>query len=119
MSESIRAMLTRLGFNWPAGRIIIRVPPPDDDAFFAHGRLGFIEDKRPLVDLGTDDHPVLDVQIHTGYGSCNIPDMIAEDDAAFFVVGTYDGSSWLTRIEKKIDRYLEPDGPTLSSIGGG
>jgi hypothetical protein len=114
-------MLTKLQFNWPAGRIIIRLPPDDDggvNTFYEDGYLDDNNAERPLVDGITDEHRVLDVQIYTGFGSCNIPDMIAEDDAAFFVVVTYDGSSWLTRIEKNLDRYLKPNGPTLTRIGG-
>jgi hypothetical protein len=122
-TDSIREMLTRLKFNWPAGRIVIRMPRDDDGddhTFFASGYLRVdYSERRPLVDGVPESHPVLDVQIDTSYGSCNIPDMIAEDDAALYVVATYDGSSWLVRIEKSLDRYLEPGGPDLSSIGGG
>lgn len=117
-TESIRQMLNHLKFNWPAGRIIIRAPA-EGSAFYKDGSRPFGEPDLALVDLGTDEHRVLDVQIDTGYGSCNIPDMIAEDDAALFVVATYDGASWLVRIEKNLDRYLEPGGPKPPCIGGG
>lgn len=111
--KTLREMLDGCRFNWPAGRIIVAKESIGLDYFEARDTV------RPLTDGLADNDPALDVKIDTGYGTCNIPPFIAEDDAAIYVVATYDGASWIERIEKNLDRYLAPKAPSLPCIGGG
>ena len=53
------------------------------------------------------DDPVLDVEFDSGYGAANCPRIIADDGAALYFPGQYDGATWLERIVKDIDYYLD------------
>ena len=103
--ETLRKELTELGFDWSKGRIIL---------WHLDGELRpwhFDEETispRIIVEWKDD---ALDYEYDTGYGGADTPHFVAEDNEFIYLPAQYDGSTWLYKVSKDIDYYMEHQPP--------
>lgn len=96
--RTLRQELTKLGFDWNSGRIII---------WCLKGPVGYWDDNIPQVreieDWADSD---LDYVYDIGLGDPKTPHIIAEDNKWIYMPAEYDGASWLYKVNKNLDHYM-------------
>lgn len=114
--NTVYEWLMEAGFDSGTGTIILRWQP--SRSFEERERYNWSAQVPEVTEKVRLEHPWLHERFNTGYGGVEAPEFIAEDKDAIYVVGCYDGSSWLNRIEKDLTKYLDPE-KTIPCIGGG
>lgn len=108
-------LLLRAGFDTEKGRVLLAVPALNEDETdfdFYHS-----PENWQLVEVQLS-HSTLQTPVNTGYGWVEMPPLFAEDEHFVYIVGVYDGSSWIERIPKGIDVLLEKT-RKIPFVGGG
>ncbi len=114
--STAKKWLEDLGFDAANGRILLRWSPKNESGYDDRSSWG--ENSKDLRnEYVTLDHPRMIQEFSDGFGGNQSPHFIAEDKDFLYIVGTYDGSSWLNKVAKNIDHYK--DSEDLPCIGGG
>lgn len=100
--STLREQLDDCGFDWQTGLILYQGFALDED-----GEVDYYTNNTNPPCLLAHDSPLLDIKFDTGYGSVQFPPMIAYDAGRVYVIGCYDGSSWLQAIEIHPEAYLQ------------
>lgn len=115
---TIRDYLEELEFDWSNGIIVTQLTDDGyEDTFYDE------KTKSLKFNLITDDYDkeeldkLLDFEFDDGCGCTEMPCFIAEDSKFTYVVGTYDGSTWVEKISKDLDHYLNLEND-IPYIGG-
>ena len=104
--------LQEAGFDFENGKILLWWHPNKESGYEDRSYWG--DEAEMKKEFVSKEHPRLAQEFDTGFGGVEAPIFMAEDDRAVYVVGCYDGSSWLERIPKGVS--LETQIPT---VGGG
>lgn len=100
---TLRKELTELGFDWNNGKIIL---------WHLDGPVYSWDEEKAIPRwINVWDDVALDYEYDTGYGSADTPHFIAEDKDWIYMPGQYDGSTWLYKVNKNIEYYLDHKPP--------
>lgn len=102
--RTIRQWLNTAGFDWDNGRVLYQEVIEDEDHNSFPGWADRDQVKAPVeIDR---DHPILDVEFDTGYGSPDTPRFVAYSVNKIFFPSQYDGATGLEVIGRNPDVYL-------------
>ena len=130
MTTTLREQLTEAGFDWsPHATIIVqryRDPhahsPSFYDGVFVEGHwytLGWCHASDVENVTIPHDHPILDQPFDDGFGSPQMPRFWCKTPQYIYFPGTYDGSTWVSRVALYPGMYLGKDAESLPYVGGG
>ena len=105
---TLRGWLNALSFDWASGTIVLQYVDEDD---YINGNPTVKAQQIQSTDI------ILDRQFSDGFGGLDAPHIIASDLKHVYIIGQYDGSSWMERVSKDVLRYLDPK-VTIPIIGG-
>ena len=107
---NLREWLNEQEFDWDKGKIVYQYYEEDPTHFPGWGS----PDKAKII---VKSEPVLDYEFDSGFGGANAPRIIAMDNVAIYIIGQYDGSTWMEKIYKDIDVYANMEAE-VPYIGG-
>lgn len=93
---TLRKWLEKEGFDFENGAIIYSATPDGSSPGWDTGEKGvFIK----------NDHPILDLEFHDGFGSPECPRIIAQDEKCLYFPYQYDGATGLQKVFIDICEY--------------
>lgn len=101
---TIRAWLTKAGFNFKEG-IIVYHPVSEDHC---PGYDDYLIDGRYI----SMDHKILDTEFSDDYGGPECPRFIAKDRFALYFPSQYDGATSIEKVYLDLNKYVGNNKPT-------
>ena len=99
--ETVRQFLDQDHFDWATGQIILQPVEGSSSPGRSNGEQGVVI---------AFDHPILDAEFSSGYGSPQCPRYVARDKDAVYFPTQYDGSTCATKVVIDLAAYCQPDG---------
>ena len=101
MTTTLRKCLTDRGFEFTDEKARIIYHPVGYDRAPGWARIK----GEPEIITSPWEHPILDKEFYSGYGSAEMPRFVAEDSDFIYFPSQYDGSTEIVFVYKDLDAY--------------